>query len=56
MEKAYVWFHRHFPHIVDCHPIDVEGLLTGSGFTIDVAEHTDIWALPVAMVVGRKPA
>ncbi len=56
MEKTYVWFHRHFPHIVDCHPIDVEGLLTGGGFAIDVAEHTDIWALPVAMVVGRKPA
>jgi demethylmenaquinone methyltransferase/2-methoxy-6-polyprenyl-1,4-benzoquinol methylase len=54
MEKAYVWFHRHFPHIVDCHPIDVEGLLTKGGFTLDVAEHTDIWALPVAMIVGVK--
>ncbi|MEM9281174.1 MAG: methyltransferase domain-containing protein [Verrucomicrobiota bacterium] len=54
MEKAYVWFHRHFPHIVDCHPIDVEKLLTGGGLALDHAEHTDIWSLPVAVVVGRK--
>ncbi|MEM9016798.1 MAG: methyltransferase domain-containing protein, partial [Verrucomicrobiota bacterium] len=24
LERIYVWMHRHFPHIVDCHPIEVE--------------------------------
>ena len=55
LEKAYVWMHRHFPHIVDCRPIDAEDTLAGAGLEIVHAEHHDIWSLPVAIVVGTKP-
>ena len=24
LERVYVWMHRHFPHLVDCRPIDTE--------------------------------
>lgn len=56
LEKVYVWMHRHFPHIVDCHPIEVEATLEAGGFRIEQAEHTDIWSLPVAIVRAVKPA
>lgn len=55
LEKVYVWMHRHFPHIVDCRPIDAENTLTGAGLEIIHAEHHDIWSLPVAIVVGKRP-
>ncbi len=56
LEKVYVWMHRHFPHIVDCHPIDSEAELKSEGFEISHSEHEDIWSLPVAIVVARKPS
>lgn len=55
LEEIYVWMHRHFPHVVDCHPIDVEETLRSAGFEIAATEHMDIWSLPVAIVTGRKP-
>lgn len=51
-EEAYVWMHRHFPHIVDCQPIAVSELLEGAGFTIQSKSDTDIWKLEVAMLVA----
>lgn len=55
LEEAYVWMHRHFPHIVDCHPIDVEKTLEKGGFEIAHSVHDEIWTMPVAIVVGTKP-
>jgi demethylmenaquinone methyltransferase/2-methoxy-6-polyprenyl-1,4-benzoquinol methylase len=52
-ERIYAWMHRHFPHIVDCRPIDVEHELTGAGFTIARTERLDIWGLPVAACLAR---
>jgi len=40
--------HQHFPHIVDCRPIEVSRWLTDAGFAISRVEHLDIWGLPVA--------
>lgn len=56
LERVYVWMHRHFPHIVDCRPIDAAAVVSAAGFR--VAEHIDmkIWTMPVAAVVGEKPA
>ncbi len=51
--RTYQWFHRHFPHIVDCRPIDVPGALTAAGFTLESEERLEIWSLPVAAVVAR---
>jgi demethylmenaquinone methyltransferase/2-methoxy-6-polyprenyl-1,4-benzoquinol methylase len=48
----YEWMHHHFPHLVDCRPIDVVGFLSTAGFdTLDVAS-TRIWTLPVTIVSG----
>jgi len=46
-ERIYTWMHRHFPHIVDCRPIDVEQRLAEAGFTIQRIERFEIWGLPV---------
>jgi demethylmenaquinone methyltransferase/2-methoxy-6-polyprenyl-1,4-benzoquinol methylase len=55
LERGYVWMHRHFPHIVDCRPIDPAALVAAAGFA-DVSEvRTAIWTMPVAVVVARKP-
>jgi demethylmenaquinone methyltransferase/2-methoxy-6-polyprenyl-1,4-benzoquinol methylase len=52
-ERIYVWMHRHFPHIVDCRPIDVERCLVDAGFTIERLERLEIWGLPVVACVAR---
>ncbi len=54
LEKVYVWMHRHFPHIVDCRPIDVTALLQKAGFTVISQSSLSIWSLPVAAVVAKK--
>jgi demethylmenaquinone methyltransferase/2-methoxy-6-polyprenyl-1,4-benzoquinol methylase len=53
LERAYQWMHRHFPHIVDCRPIDVEPLLGEAGFQVTDRVSMEIWTLPVAAVVSR---
>ena len=54
MTEVYVWMHRHFPHFVDCRPIDIADWLKPAGCTIDRLEKMAIWSLPVAMAVARK--
>lgn len=56
LERTYIWLHRHFPHIVDCRPIDAAGLVAGAGFQIVRRTDLEIWTMPVAAVVGSKPA
>jgi demethylmenaquinone methyltransferase/2-methoxy-6-polyprenyl-1,4-benzoquinol methylase len=46
-ERVYTWMHRHFPHIVDCRPIDAGRHLAAAGFTVSRVEHLEIWGLPV---------
>jgi hypothetical protein len=29
---TYKWLHRHFPHIVDCEPIDAPARIVAAGF------------------------
>jgi len=55
LEDIYVWMHRHFPHIVDCRPIDVEYQLSAAGFRIEKSIRMSIWSMPVVAVVGVKP-
>ncbi|MFH1302381.1 MAG: class I SAM-dependent methyltransferase [Planctomycetota bacterium] len=56
LEKTYKWMHQHFPHIVDCQPIDAAGFLKDAGFTITAENSMDIWTMPVAVLVGTSPA
>lgn len=54
LEHVYVWMHRHFPHIVDCRPIDVAGVIRAAGLTVRQQKELSIWSLAVAAVVGEK--
>jgi demethylmenaquinone methyltransferase/2-methoxy-6-polyprenyl-1,4-benzoquinol methylase len=54
LERTYVWMHRHFPHIVDCRPIDLHALVTAAGFQVVKQIDMEIWTLPVAAVVATK--
>ena len=56
MERAYKWMHRHFPHIVDCQPIDVERVLAASGLDVAQDDRIEIWTMPVAAVVAIPAA
>jgi demethylmenaquinone methyltransferase/2-methoxy-6-polyprenyl-1,4-benzoquinol methylase len=53
LSHTYRWLHRHFPHIVDCQPIDAEAIVETAGFEIAEAERMEIWTLPVAVLVAR---
>jgi len=55
MEHLYRWMHQHFPHIVDCQPIDAGRLLQEAGFTISQRVEMEIWAMPVVALVGVLP-
>jgi len=54
MVEIYQWLHRHFPHFVDCRPIDVVGVLDRAGFAPTVRHAMSIWGLPVTAVVAVK--
>ncbi|QDU07633.1 class I SAM-dependent methyltransferase [Gimesia aquarii] len=55
LEKTYKWMHQHFPHIVDCQPIDAVGFLKNAGFSIKEELDLNIWTMPVAVLVGTTP-
>jgi demethylmenaquinone methyltransferase/2-methoxy-6-polyprenyl-1,4-benzoquinol methylase len=48
-ERTYRWLHHHFPHIIDCRPIDVVGVLGEVGFAVTRTTPVDIWGLPVTV-------
>lgn len=50
----YRFLHRHFPHIVDCQPIDVRARLEEAAFEVVASEGVSIWGLPVLAVVAHR--
>jgi demethylmenaquinone methyltransferase/2-methoxy-6-polyprenyl-1,4-benzoquinol methylase len=54
LERVYVWMHRHFPHLVDCRPIDTEGVVSAAGFRVAKVEELAIWTMPVRIVIGVR--
>ena len=52
LEKTYKWMHQHFPHIVDCQPIQAESLVEAAGFELAHQERLQMFTMPVAVVVG----
>ena len=55
LERTYVWMHRHFPHIVDCQPIDVAAVLSEAGFQIQQETEMEIWTMPVRAIIALRP-
>ncbi len=54
LEKIYKWSHHHFPHIVDCRPINLEKFVTDAGFKMTKDDRIEIWTMPVAAVVAKR--
>jgi len=54
MTRLYQWLHRHFPHFIDCQPIEVRRHLEDAGFRLTDTADMSIWGLPVFVGVGRK--
>jgi len=54
LERTYKWMHQHFPHIVDCQPIDVAGFVREAGLKITQEERLEIWTMPVVALVATK--
>ena len=54
LSHTYRWLHRHFPHIVDCQPIEVEHLVREAGFAPRELERMSIWTLPVVALVAKS--
>jgi demethylmenaquinone methyltransferase/2-methoxy-6-polyprenyl-1,4-benzoquinol methylase len=54
MLDLYQFLHRHFPHIVDCRPIDAPSYLGKCGFEVVAQESLSIWGLPVLALACRK--
>jgi demethylmenaquinone methyltransferase/2-methoxy-6-polyprenyl-1,4-benzoquinol methylase len=52
MVEIYKWLHRHFPHFVDCRPIDLRGVLEHGRFQIVREDAMSMWDLPVAVDVS----
>ena len=53
MVDLYRFLHQHFPHIVDCRPIDVSSYLEQAGFEVVTSQGISIWGLPVLAAVAR---
>lgn len=53
LETTYKWMHHHFPHIVDCQPIDAAGFFEQAGVEISNRADMQIWTMPVIALVGR---
>jgi len=49
---AYEWLHRHFPHIVDCRPIDAVTRVRAAGFDPREVVEMSIWTLPVVALLA----
>ncbi len=56
LERGYQWMHRHFPHIVDCQPIEAERFVEEAGFALTQARRIDLFTMPVAVLVGGVPS
>jgi hypothetical protein len=54
ISRVYEWVHQHWPRLVDCGPIDAEGAHSAAGFVPVQVASTDMWTLPVAVVVDEQ--
>jgi demethylmenaquinone methyltransferase/2-methoxy-6-polyprenyl-1,4-benzoquinol methylase len=52
MIDLYHRAHRHWPHLVDCRPIDVASVLQAARFQTEIADVSAIWILPVVVAIG----
>ena len=54
--SAYAWLHRQLPHLLDCRPIPIRGLLERNGFVPYRTEALRLWGLAVAVALATPEA
>ncbi|QDT66298.1 class I SAM-dependent methyltransferase [Calycomorphotria hydatis] len=54
LTHLYKWLHRHFPHYIDCRPIDAVKFVEDAGFNITQKHEMEIWTLPVVSLVASN--
>lgn len=52
MERAYIHGHRLAPHLLDCSPIDLDGLLRQAGYDLRHAETRSLMGIPVRLALA----
>jgi len=52
MERGYVVGHRLAPHLLDCAPIDLDGLLRQAGYDLRRAETRSLMGIPVRLALA----
>jgi ubiquinone/menaquinone biosynthesis C-methylase UbiE len=52
MERAYVMGHRWAPRLLDCAPIDLDGLLRQAGYDVRRAERRSLAGIPVRLALA----
>ena len=50
--RMYTWAQRKFPAVIDCRPIDVQGVISQAGFQIRDAVKMEMWGLPIGIVLA----
>jgi len=51
--QVYEWFHRRFPGLIDCRPLEIGQVLGQAGYHIENTTRKAIWGLPVDILVAR---
>jgi demethylmenaquinone methyltransferase/2-methoxy-6-polyprenyl-1,4-benzoquinol methylase len=54
MTSLYEFFHRKFPHTVDCHPIYAARALEAAGFKIINEEVDSLWGIGLEIITAQK--
>jgi demethylmenaquinone methyltransferase/2-methoxy-6-polyprenyl-1,4-benzoquinol methylase len=52
--RLYEWFHKAFPSVVDCRPVDARTLIASAGFKVEINQVKSMWGLPVELVAASK--
>lgn len=52
--RMYTWAQRSFPAVIDCRPIDVQGVTPQAGFQIREAVDMEMWGLPIGIVLAAS--
>jgi demethylmenaquinone methyltransferase/2-methoxy-6-polyprenyl-1,4-benzoquinol methylase len=52
--RMYTWAQQKFPAVIDCRPIDVQGVMSQAGFQIRDAVDMEMWGLSIGIVLAAS--
>jgi demethylmenaquinone methyltransferase/2-methoxy-6-polyprenyl-1,4-benzoquinol methylase len=54
MGRLYEHLHDKYPRLLDCRPIPIQSLLSGSKFEVQSVRESSMWGLPVSIVLAYR--